>query len=182
MAQQPPRPPDDDAPSGGEPTGPPPPPSTPPAAATGEPVRWGAPEQQLPAPTADDPAAYVRAHAGRYTREALSARLAAAGHAPEAIASAWATVDAEDAAEGRRDRRGTVSKVIGGAYVATWLALTLAWLASSPDQAGTVALVSGVFALLLFVPGILGYVLARRRGGSGGRGSAPPSPSRSSRW
>jgi hypothetical protein len=112
----------------------------------------------------DDPTGYLRAYAGRYTREALTARLTAAGHGPEAIASAWATVEAEDAAGGRRDRRGTVSKIIGGAYVATWLAVTLSWLASSPDQAGSVALVSGVFALALFVPGILGYVLTRLSG------------------
>ena len=55
-----------------------------------------------------------------------------------------------------------MSKAIGGAYVATWLALTLAWLVSSPAQAGSVALVSGVLAFFLFVPGILGYVLARQ--------------------
>lgn len=169
MAQQPPPPPDDDAPTGGELPGPPPPSTPPPAAPTGAPavptgapVGWAAPEYQLPAPSADDPAAYVRAYAGRYTREALTARLAAAGHAPEAIDAAWATVDAEDAAEGRRDRRGTVSKVIGGAYVATWLAVTLAHVASSPDVTGTVALISGVLALALFVPGTFGYVLARR--------------------
>jgi hypothetical protein len=162
MAEQPPRPPDGDPSLGAGSGEPPPPPSTPPASPTPTPPGWAAPQYQVPAPTGTDPAAYVRAHAGRYTREALTARLAAAGHTPEAIASAWATVEAEDAAEGRRDRRGTVSKVIGGAYVGTWLVLTLLWLASNTGQAGSIALVSGVFAFFLLVPGILGYVLPRQ--------------------
>jgi hypothetical protein len=155
MAEQPPRPPDGDAPPGAEPGDPPTPPF-------GAPAGWGASEYQLPAPPADDPTGYVRANAGRYTREALTARLAAAGHPADAIAAAWATVEAEDAAEGRRDRRGTVSKVVGAAYVATWLVLTLLWLASNSGQVGSIALVSGVFAFFLLVPGILGYVLPRR--------------------
>ena len=53
-----------------------------------------------------DVVAYLRANSGRYTREALDARLAAAGHPPEAIAAAWSAVQSEDSAAGARDRRG----------------------------------------------------------------------------
>ena len=57
-----------------------------------------------------DVVAYLRANSSRYTREALDARLAAAGHPPEAIAAAWSVVQSEDSATGpqgpaRPDRR-----------------------------------------------------------------------------
>lgn len=154
MSQQPPPSPD------GSSTGSPPPGGTPPGASGG----WSGPEFQLPAPPPDDLAGYVRANAGRYTREAITRRLADAGHSEEGIAAAWTAVDAEDAREGRRDRRGAVSALIGGAYVVTWLAVTAAWLVSTPGQAGSVALVSGVFAAFLVLPGLLGFLLARRSG------------------
>jgi hypothetical protein len=133
---------------------------------------WTGPEHNIPVPPPDDTVGYLRANAGRYTREALTARLEAAGHGPDAIAAAWATIDAEDAAAGRRDRRGSVSTIIGGAYLLTWLAITAMWLLSSPDQAGSVLLVSALFAFFLFVPGVLGFIIARnsrrlRRAGTG---------------
>lgn len=163
MAEQPPRPPDEAPPPETRPPGGPPP-----VPVTG----WAGPEHQLPAPPQDDITGYLRANAGRYTREALTARLVAAGHGKDAIAAAWATVDAEDAASGRRDRRGTVSTIVGGAYLLTWLGITLLWLASAPDQAGSVLLVSGLLAFFLFVPWVLGFVITRnsrrlRRAGTG---------------
>lgn len=174
MAQQPPRPPDDGSPMGsGEPRQPPPSPPTTPPDPAGTPATWGAgPEFQLPAPPADDPTGYLRANAGRYTRDALTARLASAGHPPEAIAEAWATVDAEDAAEGRRDRRGSVSKLIAGAYLLTWLGITLMWIATDASQLSGVWIVSGVLAIFLFIPGVVAFASARgsrrlRRAGIG---------------
>jgi hypothetical protein len=152
LSEQPPPPP------GSPPPGAPPPGGAPP----GSPGAWSAPEFRLPAPPPDDVTGYVRQNARRYTREAVTARLAAAGHSPEEVAAAWATVDAEDATEGRRDRRGAVSALIGGAYVLTWLGVTAAWLVSEPGQATSVALVSGLLAAFLFLPGLIGFVLARR--------------------
>ena len=170
MSQQPPGPPDDDPRLTGREPGIPPPPPTEEA---GNPMTgWAGPEYQLPVPSADDPTGYLRANAGRYTRDALTARLAAAGHPTDAIAAAWATVDAEDAAEGRHDRRGTVSGLIAGAYLLTWLGITVAWLAANPDQAGSIALVSGLLAFILLIPGLIGFSVARgsrrlRRAGTG---------------
>lgn len=174
MAQQPPGPPDETAPPGdGEPANPPPPPPSMPPAPAGAPgTGWAGPDYQLPVPSDDDPTGYLRSNAGRYTREALTARLAAAGHPADAIAAAWATVDAEDAAEGRRDRRGSVSRLIAGAYLLTWMGITAAWLVSNAGQVGSVALVSGMLAFFLFVPGFVGFLVARgsrrlRRAGTG---------------
>jgi hypothetical protein len=159
--------------AGVQPPSPPSPAPQPPApSAAPATTGWAGPEFRAPAPPQDDIAGYLRAHSGRYTREALSARLAAAGHRPEEVAAAWATIDAEDAAAGRRDRRGTVSAVIGGAYLLTWLAITAVWLVGAPDQAGSVFLVSALLAFFLFIPGVLGFVIARnsrrlRRAGTG---------------
>ncbi len=118
----------------------------------------------MPEPTGDI-AAYLRANGTRYTREALDQRLLEQGHSPEAIAAAWATVEAEDAAAGRRDRRGQTTAIIGIAYVATWLLVTL--LAIVPSGGGTyspVALLAGVLAVALFIPGIIAIVIARSTG------------------
>ena len=141
---------------------PPPPEDQPPAETPTAPAGWSGPGYAPPEPPRDRLEAYLRSNAGRYTREALTARAIAAGHAPDAVDAAWAVVDAEDAAEGRRDRRATVARVIGGAYVLTWLGVTLAWLSSNIGSPGSVATVSIVFAVFLFLPGILGYTFARR--------------------
>lgn len=172
MGQQPPRPPDDEAKVTGGVPGDPPPPPTPTPATGGPTIGWAGPEYQLPVPSADDPTGYLRANAGRYTRDALTARLAAAGHPTEAIAAAWATVDAEDTAEGRRDRRGAVSGLIAGAYLLTWLGITVAWLVADTSQSWSVVAVSGVLAFVLFFPGFVGFYVARntrrlRRAGTG---------------
>jgi hypothetical protein len=174
MADQPPRPPDEEpSPGAPMPGGPPPSPVPPPGSSTPPaPVGWASPAYQPPAPPPDDITGYIRANAGRYTREALTARLAAAGHGQGDIDNAWAAVDAEDAAAGRRDRRGTVSTLVGGAYVITWLVITGLWLVGAPDQAGSVLLVSGILAFFLFIPGLIAFLVARnsrrlRRAGTG---------------
>jgi hypothetical protein len=180
MDDQPPRPPDEEPTPGtpmpgGPPPSPGPPPSVspPPAPSTAPaPIGWASPPYQPPAPPPDDITGYLRAHAGRYTREALTARLVSAGHGRDAIDGAWAAVDAEDAAAGRRDRRGTVSAIVGGAYLLTWLAITVMWLVGAPYQGGSVLLVSGILAFFLFIPGVIGFALARnsrrlRRAGTG---------------
>ena len=113
-------------------------------------------------PHAEVVATYVRANVRRYTRESITARLTTAGHSREAIEAAWATIDAEDASQGRRDRRGAVATFIGGAYVITWLAVTVAWLVADRGQVNSVVSVSGLFAAFLFLPGLIGFVSARR--------------------
>jgi len=137
-------------------------------------VGWSGPEFQLPVPPPDDIDGYLRENARRYTREALTARLAAAGHPPEVIAAAWAKVDEEDAAHGRRDRRAQVSRTIGLAYLITWGIVTLLWLVSAPPEMAVVFSTSALFALSLAVPGVLGFVLTRdsRRLRRAGLGSA----------
>jgi hypothetical protein len=134
---------------------PPPPAGGPPGWNT----RYAAPE-----PGADI-VAYLRANSGRYTREALDARLTAAGHPPEAVASAWSVVLAEDSAAGLRDRRGQTAGIIALAYVVTWLLVTV--LAIIPSGGGTyspVALLAGILAVALFIPGIIAVAIARSTG------------------
>ena len=134
----------------------------------------------LPPPPADQPpgwntyappepgadvVAYLRANSSRYTREALDARLAAAGHQPEAVAAAWSQVQSEDVASGRRDRRGQTAKIIALAYLATWLLVTV--LVIVPSGGGTyspVALLAGILAVALFIPGIIAVAIARSAG------------------
>ena len=117
-----------------------------------------------PEPTADI-AAYLRANMTRYTREALDQRLLGAGHAPDAIAAAWATVAADDAAEGRRDRRGQTAAIIGGAYLATFiLVVALAIVPSATGPYSFPLLAAGILAVALFVPGFIAVILARSTG------------------
>jgi hypothetical protein len=112
-----------------------------------------------------DVVAYLRANSARYTREALDARLAAAGHPPEAVAAAWSTVLAEDSAAGLRDRRGQTAGIIALAYVVTWLLVTL--LAIVPSGGGLyspVAVLAGILAVALFIPGVIAVAIARSTG------------------
>src|SRR5262245_25645184 len=81
-------------------------------------------QYQAPPPSSNI-AAYLEANRTTYTRDALDQRLLAAGHPPDAIEAAWAALASEDAATGRRDRRGQTAAIIGGAYVLTWFAVTM---------------------------------------------------------
>jgi hypothetical protein len=113
-----------------------------------------------PMPSADI-TAYLRANAPRYTREALDQRLVASGHPPEAIAAAWATVLAEDAASGLRDRRGQTATIIAIAYAATWLLVVLLFIAPSATSAySSPAILAGILAVALFLPAFLAVLLA----------------------
>ncbi len=135
----------------------PPPPSQPPLQA------WA--EKYAPPAPAGDIAAYLRANGTRYTRQALDARLLAAGHPPDAIAAAWATIAAEDAAAGRRDRRQQTAAIIGGAYLVTWILVVLLAIApSSVGRSGGIWVLAGVLAVSLFVPGIIAFFIARGSG------------------
>ena len=142
--------------------GPPPPPTQgqPPAEPSpGWDARYAPPE-----PTADL-VAYLRANSGRYTREALTQRMAVAGHPPEAIAAAWAAIEVEDDAAGVRDRRGQTAAIIAGAYFVTWLlVLVLAIIPSGGGVYSPIALLAGVLAVALFVPGIIAVALAKSTG------------------
>jgi hypothetical protein len=121
----------------------------------------------------DDLVTYLRANSNRYTREALDSQLAAAGHPPEAVTAAWAAVQAEDDAAGLRDRRGQTARIIALAYALTWLLVTL--LVIVPSGGGTyspIALLSGILAVALFIPGVIAVAIARstrwlRRAGVG---------------
>ncbi len=141
-----------------------PPPPGAPAPPPGQPdPRW-AERFAPPTPTADI-AAYLRANSTRYTREALDQRLLAAGHPPEAIADAWAAFAAEDAAAGRRDRRGQTAAIIGGSYLVTWiLVVALAIVPSVPMAYAGPVLLAGILAVSLFVPGFIAVILARSTG------------------
>jgi hypothetical protein len=149
---------------------PPPPPEETPT--TEQPVQgWDALSPTAPAPTGDA-TEYLAANAGRYTRLALTTRLTSAGYPLDTVEAAWAAVDREDAAAGRRDRRGQVSGLIAWAYFLTWLALTTGWLAGNMGQPSPVLALSGVLGLVLLVPGALGFYLTRgssrlRRAGAG---------------
>jgi hypothetical protein len=121
---------------------------------------WG--DKYAPPAPSGDIAEYLRANGTRYTRQALDQRLLAAGHAPDAIAAAWATVTTEDEAAGRRDRRGQTAAIIGGAYLVTWLLVTLlAIIPSGGSSYSPVLLLSGILAVALFVPGIIAVAIAR---------------------
>jgi hypothetical protein len=54
-------------------------------------ARWTPPEPPARDPIVD----YLRAHSGRFTREALETRLRAAGHADAEIDAAWQAVEAD---------------------------------------------------------------------------------------
>ena len=142
--------------------GPPPPPTQGPPPAESPPgwdTRYAPPEPS------GDLIAYLRANSGRYTRDALTQRMAAAGHPPEAIAAAWAAVEAEDDAAGVRDRRGQTAGIIAGAYFVTWLLVVV--LAIIPSGGGTyspIALLAGILAVALFIPGIIAVAIARSAG------------------
>lgn len=113
-----------------------------------------------PEPTSDI-AAYLRTYGTRYTREALDTRLMRAGHAPDAIAAAWATVEAEDRATGRQDRRRQTAAIIAGAYVVTWLVVVgLVMVPKYGAGSGSVAGLGGILAVSLFVPGIIAVAIA----------------------
>ncbi len=125
---------------------------------------WDA--RYAPPEPAADLVAYLRANSSRYTREALDPRLAvAAGHPPEAIAAAWARSSPRTSAAGARDRRGRRPGSSRGAYVVTWLLVTV--LAILPSGGGTyspVALLAGILAVALFIPGIIAVAIARSAG------------------
>ena len=117
-----------------------------------------------PEPTADI-ASYLRTYGARYTREALDSRLVAAGHQPDAIAAAWAAVDAEDAAAGRRDRRRQTAAIIGWAYLVTWVLVVLLVILPKGDaQYSPALLLAAILAVFLFVPGIIAVLIARGTG------------------
>ena len=108
-----------------------------------------------------DIAAYLRANGTRYTREALDQRLLAAGHPPDEIAAAWATIEAEDAATGHRDRRRQTAAIIAGAYALTWLLVVV--LTILPKEAANYSspgLLAAILAVSLFVPGIIAVAIA----------------------
>ena len=141
-----------------------PPPPGAPAPPPGQPDPGWAERFAPPTPTADI-AAYLRANSTRYTREALDQKLLAAGHPPDAIADAWAAFAAEDAASGRRDRRGQTAAIIGGAYLVTWLLVVgLAILPSDSGGFASATLLAGILAVSLFVPGFIAVILARSTG------------------
>jgi hypothetical protein len=110
-------------------------------------------------------AGYIHDHRERFTRDALTANLTASGYTPEEIAEAWRRSDAEAVersaadASGRSDRRNLVALIIAAAYLLTWGVFTIGWLTSEPP--GTVALVAGIFAVALLIPGVIALVLVR---------------------
>lgn len=133
----------------------------------------------LPPPPADQPpgwntyappepgadvVAYLRANTGRYTREALDARLAAAGHPPEAIAAAWSVVMAEDTGAGRRDRRGQTATIITVAYIATWALVTFLVIAPNDALYSSQPILAGILAVALFIPGLIAVAIALSTG------------------
>jgi hypothetical protein len=135
---------------------PPPPPAE-------QPPGWDT--RYAPPEPSGDIVAYLRANSSRYTREALDQRLAAAGHPPEAIAAAWAVIEVEDDAAGLRDRRGQTAGIIAGAYVVTWLlVVVLAIIPSGGGMYSPVALLAGILAVALFIPGIIAVALAKSAG------------------
>jgi hypothetical protein len=108
---------------------------------------------------------YLRRNGLRYTREALDQRLLAAGHPREAIAAAWATVEAEEAAAGRGDRRRQTAAIIGGSYLVVWiLVVVLAILPTASTAYSTPVLLGGILAFSLFVPGFIAVLLALASG------------------
>ena len=111
-----------------------------------------------------DVVAYLRANSTRYTREALDARLAAAGHPPEAVAAAWSVVQSEDSAAGRRDRRGQTAGIIALAYIGTWLLVTFLVIAPSNAAYDSGPILAGILAVALFIPGIIAVAIARSTG------------------
>jgi hypothetical protein len=130
---------------------------------TDRPPGWS--DRYAPPEPGADIVAYLRANNGRYTREALDAALAAAGHPPEAVAAAWSVVLAEDSAAGLRDRRGQTAAIIALAYVLTWFLVTvLAIIPSGGGLYSPVALLAGILAVALFIPGIIAVAIARSTG------------------
>jgi hypothetical protein len=111
-----------------------------------------------------DVVAYLRANSSRYTREALDARLAADGHPREAVAAAWSVVQSEDAAAGRRDRRGQTAAIIALAYFGTWLLVTFLVIAPSNAIYSSQAILAGILAVALFIPGLIAVAIARSAG------------------
>ena len=118
-----------------------------------------------PPEPSSDVAAYLEANRDRYTREALDGRLAAAGHPPEAIAAAWASLSTEDAASGLRDRRGQTAAIIGAAYVVTWLLVVVVFIAPTATTTyNSPAVLAGILAVTLFLPGIAFVIVAQATG------------------
>jgi uncharacterized membrane protein len=135
-----------------------------PPPAPGEPDPHWAERFEPPPPTADI-AGYLRRNALRYTRDALDQRLIAAGHPPEAIAAAWATVEGEDDAAGRRDRRRQTAAIIGGSYLVVWIVVVVLAIVPSVSIAySTPALLAGILAVALFVPGFIAVIIALASG------------------
>src|SRR4051812_618619 len=121
-----------------------------PPPAPGEPDPHWAARFEPPPPTADV-VGYLRRNAVRYTRDALDKQLIAAGHPPEAIAAAWAALEAEDDAAGRRDRRRETAAIIGGSYLVVWIVVVVLVIAPSvPISYSTPALLAGILAVALF--------------------------------
>lgn len=134
------------------------------------PPRPGEPDPQWaerfapPQPTGDI-VGYLRSNAVRYTRDALDQRLLAAGHPPEAIAAGWATVEAEDVAAGITDRRRQTAAIIAGSYLVVWIVVVaLAILPTPSTTYSGPALLAGILAVALFVPGFIAVLLALASG------------------
>jgi hypothetical protein len=104
---------------------------------------------------------YVRENRDRFTPEALTSELTSSGYTPAEIAEAMRASEAGSAAgaaEGK-DRRNLVAAIIAGAYIVTWLVFTIGWLIDQP--VGTAALLAGIFAVALLIPGVIALVLVR---------------------
>jgi hypothetical protein len=108
--------------------------------------------------------AYLEANRDRYTREALDARLAAAGHSPEAIDGAWSTVLTADRAAGRQDRRGQTAGIISLAYVGTWLLVTFGVIVPNDALYSSQPILAGILAVALFIPGLIAVAIALSTG------------------
>ena len=131
----------------------------------GDPPRSDWTDRYAPPQPVGDVAAYLRANGTRYTREALDQRLLAAGHPPDAIAAAWATVEAEDKASGRRDRRRQTAGIIAGAYFLTWLLVVLLVMVPTYGAgSGSIPSLGGILAVSLFIPGIIAVAIALATG------------------
>ena len=105
---------------------------------------------------------YLRRNRASYTREALTRQLLDAGHDPAAVEDAWARLELGDAVlPGTADRRNQAALIVAIAYLGT-LAVFFAGYTDAERYRHGGTLAPWVLAVVLFVPGIVGFARARQ--------------------
>jgi hypothetical protein len=110
----------------------------------------------------DELVEYLERNRALYTREALTRQLIEAGHDPADVEAAWARIDVDEGRPpGTADRRNQAALIVAIAYLGT-LAVFFAGYTDAERYPYGGTLAPWVLAVVLFIPGIVGFARARQ--------------------